>query len=81
MEIDKRQIMKKIEKMSDEDLKSIVSEIAKGAGVSERRVEQTVSDISKLRRGIGNMSDRDLQKALSMLDGESAEKIKRQMNM
>jgi len=44
-------------------------------------VEQTVSDISKLRRGIGNMSDRDLQKALSMLDGESAEKIKRQMNM
>lgn len=81
MEIDKRQIMNKLENMTDEELKNIVRAIAQGAGVSGKRVEQTVSDISKLRKNLGNMSDRDLQNAMSVLDGETVENIKKQMNL
>ena len=76
MEIDKRQIMNKLDTISDEELKNIVRAIAQSAGVSGRRVEQTVSDISKLRRGLSNMSERDLQNALSMLDEETLNNIK-----
>ena len=81
MEIDKRKIMNKLDSISDDDLKNIVKEIAKGAGVSEKKVGQTVSDISKLRRNLNGMSEHDLKKALSMLDEDTADKIKRQMNM
>ena len=78
MEIDKKQIMNKLDTISDEELKNIVRAIAQSAGVSGRRVEQTVSDISKLRKGLSNMSERDLQSALSMLDEDTLNSIKKQ---
>ncbi len=78
MEIDKKQIMNKLDTISDEELKNIVRAIAQSAGVSGRRVEQTVSDISKLRKGLSNMSERDLQNALSMLDEDTLNSIKKQ---
>ena len=81
MEIDKRQIMNKLDGLSDDDLANIVRQIAECAGVNPRRTEQAVSDMSKLRRSLGGMSDRDLQNALSMLDEDTVRNIKRQMNM
>lgn len=81
MEIDKRQIMNKLDGIGDEELKNIVKTIAESAGVSSKRAERAVSDITKLRQNIGNLSDRDLQNALSMLDNNTVENIKRQMNM
>ncbi len=81
MEIDKRQIMNKLDGINDEDLKNIVRSIAKCAGVSDRRAERAVSDISKLRNSLSGMSEKDLQNALSMLDEDTVNNIKRQMNM
>ena len=81
MGIDKRQIMNKLDGLSDEDLANIVRQIAESAGVSHRRAEQAVSDMSKLRRSLGGMTDRDLQNALSMLDEDTVKNIKKQMNM
>lgn len=81
MEFDKKQIMGKLESMSDEDLKNIVRAIARSAGVSERRAEQTVSDIGKLRRGVSSMSERDLQSALSCLDVDTLDEIKKQIDI
>ncbi len=81
MEIDKRQIMNKLDGIGDEELKNIVKTIAESAGVSPRRAERAVSDISKLRQNIGNLSDKDLQNAFSMLDNNTVENIKKQMNM
>ena len=81
MEIDKRQIMNKLDGINDEELKNIVRSIAKCAGVSDRRAERAVSDISKLRNSLSGMSEKDLQNALSMLDEDTVNNIKRQMNM
>ncbi len=81
MEIDKKQLMNKLDSIGDEELKNIVKMIAESAGVSSRRAERAVSDISKLRQNIGNLNDKELQNALSMLDSETVNNIKRQMNM
>ncbi len=81
MEIDKRQIMNKLDGIGDEELKNIVKTIAESAGVSPKRAERAVSDISKLRQNIGSLSDKDLQNAFSMLDNNTVENIKKQMNM
>jgi hypothetical protein len=81
MEIDKKQIMNRLDGIGDEELKNIVKMIAQSAGISSRRADKAVSDISKLRQNIGNLSDRDLMNALSMLDNNTVENIKRQMNM
>ena len=81
MDINKKQIMNKLDSISDDDLKNIVKSIARCAGVSERRAEVAVSDISKLRNSLGSMSENDLNKALSMLDDKTVSDIKKQMNM
>ena len=81
MEIDKKEIMNKLDMLTDDELKNIVRSIASAAGVNERRAERAVSDIAKLRKSLGGMSDKELQSALSMLDGETVESIKKQMNM
>lgn len=81
MEIDKRTIMNKLDGIGDEELKQIVKAIATSAGVSSSRADRAVSDISKLRRNIGSLSEKDLQNALSMLDDSTVADIKRQMKM
>ena len=81
MEIDKKQIMNKLSCLSDDELQNVVRSIAMSAGVSARRTEQAVSDIDKLRKSFSSMTERDLQRALSVLDDETVENIKRQMNM
>ena len=55
--------------------------IAESAGMSRSRAERAVSDISKLRKNIGSLSEKDLNNALSMLDDDTVANIKRQMNM
>lgn len=81
MDINKNQIMDKLGSLSDDELKNIVKSIALCAGVSESRAERAVSDMSKLRKNLGGMSDKELQKALSMLDDDTVRNIKRQMNI
>ena len=81
MDINKKQIMNKLDSISDDDLKNIVKSIAQCAGISGKRAEMAVSDISKLRKSLGNMSENDLNKALSMLDDKTVSDIKKQMNM
>ena len=81
MEIDKRTIMNKLDGIGDEELKQIVKSIASCAGVSSAKAERAVSDISKLRKSIGGLSERDLENALSMLDAQTVDNIKKQMNM
>ena len=81
MEIDKRQIMDKLDAVGDEELKNMVRLIAESAGMSRSRAERAVSDISKLRKNIGSLSEKDLNNALSMRDDDTVANIKRQMNM
>ena len=81
MEIDKREIMNKLDGIGDEELKSIVRTIAECAGMNSARADRAVSDISKLRKNIGSLSEKDLQNAFSMLDDDTVNNIKRQMNM
>ena len=81
MDINKKQIMEKLDTIGDEDLKIMVKMIASSAGVSERRADRAVYDISKLRKSICNMSEKDLNNALSMLDGDAVDDIKRRMDM
>lgn len=81
MEIDKREIMNKLDGIGDEELKSIVKTIAECAGMNSARADRAVSDISKLRKNIGSLSEKDLQNAFSMLDDDTVNNIKRQMNM
>lgn len=81
MEIDKKEIMNKLSCLSDEELQNIVRSIAMSAGVSDRKTERAVSDIDKLRKSFSSMTERDLQRAMSVLDDETVENIKRQMKM
>ena len=81
MEIDKREIMNKLDGIGDEELKSIVKTIAECAGMNSARADRAVSDISKLRKNISSLSEKDLQNAFSMLDDDTVNNIKRQMNM
>lgn len=81
MEIDRNKIMGKLDSIGDEELKNIVRAIAESAGVGQRQTERVVSDIGKLRKSIGGLSDNDLQNALSMLDENTVNELKRQMNM
>jgi len=81
MEIDKREIMNKLDSISDDDLRNMVRAIAQSAGISSRRAEMAASDIGKLKKSFAGMSDKELQKALSMLDGETVDDIKRRFNM
>ena len=81
MEIDKKQIMNRLDSISDEDLKEMILMIAKCSGVSDRRAECAVSDVSKLRKGLGSMSEKELTSALSSLDEQTVMQIKKQMNM
>lgn len=81
MEIDKRTIMNKLDGIGDEELKQIVKAIATSAGVSSSRAERAVSDISKLRKNIGSLSEKDLQNALLMLDDSTVADIKKQMKL
>ncbi len=80
MEIDKNKIMGKLDSIGDEELKNIVRAIAESAGVGQRQTERVVSDIGKLRKSIGGLSDNDLQNALSMLDENTVNELKRQIN-
>ncbi len=81
MEIDKKEIMNKLSCLSDEELQNIVRSIAMSAGVSDRKTERAVSDIDKLRKSFSSMTERDLQRALNVLDDDTVENIKRQMKM
>lgn len=81
VEIDKKQIMNRLDSISDEDLKEMILMIAKCSGVSDRRAERAVSDVSKLRKGLGSMSEKELTSALSSLDEQTVMQIKKQMNM
>lgn len=81
MEINKREMMSKLDSVSDSQLQELVKTIAKCAGVSDRRADKAVADISKLRRGLSTMSEKELNDALSMLDEETVENLKRQLNM
>lgn len=81
MEIDKKQIMNKLSCLSDDELRDVVRSIAMSAGVSDRKTEQAVSDIDKLRKSFSSMTERDLQRALNVLDDDTVENIKRQMKM
>lgn len=80
MELDKRQIINKLNSLSDDELKNFVRSIAECAGVSRRRAEQATSDVDKLRKNFAGMSDKDLQRAMSALDPDTVENIKRQIN-
>ena len=81
METDKKEIMNKLSCLSDEELQNIVHSIAMSAGVSDRKTERAVSDIDKLRKSFSSMTERDLQRALNVLDDDTVENIKRQMKM
>ncbi len=81
MEIDKKQIMNKLSSLSDDELRDVVRSIAMSAGVSDRKTERAVGDIDKLRKSFASMTERDLQRAMSVLDDETVENIKRQMKM
>ncbi len=81
MEIDKKQIMNKLSCLSDDELRDVVRSIAMSAGVNSRKTEQAVSDIDKLRKSFSSMTERDLQRALNVLDDDTVENIKRQMKM
>ena len=73
--------MDKLSCLSDDELREVVRSIAMSAGVSDRRTERAVSDIDKLRKNFSSMSEKDLQRAMSVLDEETVENIKRQMKM
>ncbi len=81
MEFDKNQIMNKIGAMSDDELKNVIRTIAESAGISSRKADQAVSDIDKIRKGFSGMSEKDWKNAMSMLDSNTVDNIKRQMNM
>lgn len=81
MEIDKKDIMNKLSAISDEELKSIVRSVAKCAGVSQAKTERVVSDVGRLRYGLSGMTEKDLNEALSLMDKETAESIRRQMGI
>lgn len=81
MDIDKKEILSRLDNMSDDDLKNMVRTIAEAAGVNKRRTEQALGDIGKLKKSFAGMSERDWQRATSMLDSDTVNDIKRQMNM
>lgn len=81
MEIDKRDIMNKLSAISDDDLKDIVRSVARCAGVSQARTERVVSDVGKLRSGLSGMTEKDLNDALSLVDPETADSIRKQMGL
>ena len=81
MEINKKDMMNKLDNVSDSQLQELVKTIAKCAGVSDSRADRAVADISKLRRGLSTISEKELNEALAMLDDETVANLKKQMNM
>jgi precorrin isomerase len=81
MDIDKRDIMNKLSAISDDELKNIVRAVARSAGVSQSRTERVVADVGKLRTGLSGMTEKDFNDALSLVDSETADSIKKQMGL
>ncbi len=61
--------------LDDKALKSVISSLAKGAGINTSSVRISDSDISKLRSIIKNASDKDANEALRIIGEENAKRI------
>lgn len=76
MEIDKGKILEKLNAMSDDELRNIIKTIATSAGVSERKADAVLKDVTRLRRGFDKMSEKQISHALDKLDPSTVEKIR-----
>lgn len=81
MEIDKKQIMNRLDSIGDEELRQIVRSVAKCAGMSETRAERAVADIKKVREGLSGLSEKELNYALSSVDEATLGNIKKQLDI
>lgn len=79
MEINKSEIMNKINGMSDEELKSTVKMIANALGAEEKQIGGVLNDIDKLKAAFGCMSESKIQSAISSLDNSQIEALKQQI--
>lgn len=75
MQIDKN-IKNQLLSLDDTALKSIVSSVARSAGVSTDNIKITNKDIEKIRSAINRATDKDAEEAIKILGGaDEAAKI------
>ena len=75
MQIDKN-IKSQLLSLDDTALKSIVSSVARSAGVSTDNIKITDKDIEKIRSAINRATDKDAEEAIKILGGaDEAAKI------
>lgn len=75
MQIDKN-IKSQLLSLDDTALKSIVSSVARSAGVSTDNIKITDKDIEKIRSAINRATDKDAEEAIKFLGGaDEAAKI------
>lgn len=65
----------KILKLSDEQLKKTVSDAAISCGGNEKDIKYALSDISKLRSAIANLSQKDIDNLIAAVGEEKAREI------
>lgn len=80
MEIDKNAILMKLGTMSDEELQSVISQIAQAAGIRPEKAQRAMGNMDKVKRSIYSMSDGDLKKAMGMLDEKTVGEIKKTLD-
>lgn len=75
MQIDKN-IKSQLLSLDDTALKSLVSSVARSAGVSTDNIKITDKDIEKIRSAINRATDKDAEEAIKILGGaDEAAKI------
>ncbi len=68
-------------KLDDNELKSKITAAALAGGADEKLIKSALSDMSKLKSTVSNLSQNDIDNLLKSVDKENLQKIKDTLNL
>lgn len=68
-------------KLDDNELKSKITAAALAGGADEKLIKNALSDMSKLKNTVSNLSQSDIDNILKSVDKQNLQKIKDALNI
>lgn len=74
-----RDIMEKLKKMDDAQLRELISEVARASGMNDGARRAAMAHTGMIRRKLQNVSESDFNRAMDQIGTEKAEQILRKL--
>lgn len=81
MNYNRDELLKKFDNTDDETLKQTIRTVAAALGASDRQTDNIISNLNTFKKKVRNMSESDIQKAVSKIGEDKADEIYKQLRL